>query len=163
MAYCTVANVKRLLTKLTTSDVSDTDTGVELERGDSVIDAILGTKFTVPFVQVNSEYPPIIIAIAEELGVYRTGRIIYTKHQSKKNEWIDGFKEAAMEKMDMLLSGTMALIDDDGTLITTTTNAFKVSPSDVDSSRIFGLDEYYDGMSKRYKDFKSYDNDNLET
>ena len=79
---------------------------------EAIVNAKLSTLYTVPV-----SGAPVLAVISTDITVYRILRRVFTQEQMNKSAWVDSYKEAD-ELLDKIASGEVALVLDDGTVVT---------------------------------------------
>lgn len=143
MSYCTVEQMLTTLPEVgSISTVTSAILGHYGGRAEAEINARLGNRYVVPF----TSCPPIITAIAIDLGLYYTlGRKPLVGSQSKSDPWFEKFKESR-EMLKELAAGTMALVDSAGQVISQRTDIAPAWSSTMNYKPTFyeGEPEYWD-------------------
>lgn len=144
MAYCTEAQVRDIISGVTVAKMGNTEVKNKIARADSIIDAYLASKFTVPF----SSTPPLIESISIDLSAYYVLRTLFTRDSVNKNNYINDFllkhlntKEKTGTLYD-ILNDDITLVDSSGTVIDTTSDL--IDSNIKDYVPIFNVDDAED-------------------
>jgi len=109
--YTTVARIRKVLPKLTSTVMVDADVASEIEKAEAIINSKIGNKYTVPF--VSGSVPPVIQGFAEDITAYLIMRTMYTQDSQNKTAWIDDFK-TAISNLNAIRDGKQVVLDSSG-------------------------------------------------
>ena len=113
--YTKVDCVRQQTNAIATQDLTDEQIEIFIFSAQSIIDAELGTYFSVPFSPEN--LPPIIETIACQLASSLVLRKLYTGEADNKSEHEEPLWTQAMDMLKKLKDGEMMLIDKNGNSI----------------------------------------------
>lgn len=116
MPYALSTTVLQLVPGITTGQSSTTDAlNAHIRRADDIINGKLARRYAVPF--TTTAVPPMVRTIAEDLVSGMLFRSLYTRDSQNKNDWTEDLMKAALERLDQIAEGEIALHDTAGTLI----------------------------------------------
>jgi len=88
-------------------------------RAESVIDAKLSRRYTVPVIPT----PPILTTLSCDLTIYRLmTRRLFSGEQQNRSDWPEKYKES-MELLEELADGNLQLVDSGGIVVQPTVGA----------------------------------------
>lgn len=113
MPYATITEVVNTLPQVgSISTITSLQIFTATVRADSVINAMLSRRYTVPI----TPSPPLLTTICCDLTLYRLMRRFFSGEQQNDSEWPDRYKEA-MELLEKLADGEIQLVDSGGTIV----------------------------------------------
>lgn len=119
-----------------------------INRADSVIDAKLASRYTVPL----SPIPEIIKTISTDLAIYEiVGKRMVTLVKDVENDWPSRFKEAN-DLLDKIATGEFTLVASGGTILSTLTTNL-VWSNTQNYTPTFNEDE----LTESYLDYDKYE------
>ena len=132
-SYSTTADVRILLSKVTSAILSDSNVEFFIERTDDYIDAKLYQLHYVPFTAT----PPIIKTISCHLAAFYALRTLYVQSRTTDNDaWMTSFKNYAMDLLNDIIKGNIILLDSSGSKITRKSGR-GIKSSTIDYDTIF--------------------------
>jgi phage gp36-like protein len=117
MAYCTVSQVRDVVSGVTSSEMSDTDIGYKIAYAESIINSYISWRYTIPFTTV----PPLITTICIDIAAYYVLRTLFTRDSVNRNDFIDDFILRHLDTKTKtgtlydIYNGDISLINSDGT------------------------------------------------
>lgn len=154
LSYTTVAQITQTVPAIgSATSILSADIAAEAGKIQAMIDGKLATRYSVPF----SPVPPIIEAIATDCSAYA----LLTKRMWASNRTIDekmvsGLK-SAFDFLDALASGSMALVNSAGTLVSGRTDRAQIDGSHMDFLPTFDEHHVYDQIQDEDKIEAIYD------
>lgn len=113
MPYATVPEVLNTLPQIgSVSVITSAQIFTATVRADSIINAKLSKRFTVPL----SPAPPILTTLCCDLSVYRLLVRFFSGEQQNDSDWPDRYKEA-MELLEEIANGGLQIVASDGAVI----------------------------------------------
>lgn len=109
--YVSIANVRKILLKVTVDVMGDADVTIKIEKAQAVIDSKIGNKYTVPFTTGN--VPPVIEVFAGDIAAYYIMRTMYTQDSQNKTAWVEDFK-IAISALNAIRDGKQVVLDSSG-------------------------------------------------
>ena len=134
MAYCTAAQVRELLPKVTTTALGNTAVEAMIARAEAYINGKLACRYTVPFTTV----PPLITTLATEIAAYFVMRTLFTQDSQNQSEWTVTFMEA-MKMLDDIVTGKCVIVNTSGAEVSF--SADPVSSNNQEYTPVFDVDE----------------------
>jgi phage gp36-like protein len=116
MAYCTATEVRDVLSGVTIAKMDDTAVENKISYAESMINAYLSSRYTVPFVST----PPLVKTICIDMSAYYVLRTLFTRDSVNKNKYIDEFLLKHLDTSEKtgtiydILNGLLPIIDDEG-------------------------------------------------
>lgn len=114
VSYTTVADIKKVVSRISSTNITSADIAFMAGRAESIINASIGQVYSLPITGVNV---PILQTIAEELGAHYVIRRFFVDQAKSKSDWVDELKTSAMDLLAKVVSGTMPLVTDSGNAV----------------------------------------------
>ena len=123
--------VNKLLTTLpmvgSVTSISSADLAAFIDDADATINAKLAKQYTVPV-----SGAPLLDSLAADIALARLlTRRVFTQEQANKSTWPDEYKKA-LDTLDDIASGKLALVTGSGTIIAATSNEGEVWSNTMD-------------------------------
>lgn len=112
MAYTTETKVKVLLTGVSSVNAQF------ITMAESVINAKLGGRYTVPFTTT----PPLIESIATGLAAYFCMQALFTADSQNSSAWVESVGKMWMDLLNAIADGITPLVDSTGAEISVKNN-----------------------------------------
>jgi len=145
MAYCSATAIYTALPKLPDTSTSAgystcaSVIALHIRRADGLIDGKCARRYSVPLDPV----PPFVRTIAEDIVCYFTMRSFYSQDAQNKSEYLEEFKDRALENLDAIMNGDIDLVDTSGSAIPVQTEEIvdMVSSNTQDYQPFFDVDD----------------------
>jgi phage gp36-like protein len=113
MAYCSNTAIYTALPKLPNTTTVTAVIDLHTRRTDGLINGKCARRYSVPFNPV----PPFIRTIAEDIVCYFIMRTYYSQDAQNKSEYLEEFKDKALEDLDAIMEGKIDLVDTSGSAV----------------------------------------------
>lgn len=119
MAYCSITAIYTTLPKLPDTNTSNGYSqcadviNLHIRRVDGLINGKCARRYSVPFNPV----PPYIRTLAEDIVCYYVMRTYYSQDAQNKSEYLEEFKDKALEDLDAIMKGDIDLVDTSGSAV----------------------------------------------
>ena len=148
MAYCSTTAIYTSLPKLpATNTASGYSTcadviSLHIRRADGLINGKCARRYSVPFTTV----PPYIRTLAEDIVSYYVMRSFYSQDAQNRSEYLEEFKDKALEDLDAIMNGDIDLVDTSGSAIPVQTTEVedRISSTTEDYQPFFDIDDSTD-------------------
>jgi len=138
MAYCTAAQVREILIRVTTASLSDVAVGLFIARADSFIDGKIASIYALPFTIT----PPLITTISTYLSAYGVAMALFTRDGQNTNDWVLQLRTDAYELLKDLIEGKLQLVSSSGALISKAVDNYYSNNKDYQP--VFDMDKDID-------------------
>jgi len=135
MAYSTAAKVRQMCTGVPAS--YDTTITAHIVRADSIINAKLSVRYSVPFATT----PPLIETISTMLASYFTMLAQFTGDSVNRSEWTLEYK-TALQMLNDIAEGVLPILTDAGVQLAL--NGDPVSSNNKDYTPVFDMGDIID-------------------
>ena len=138
MSYSTYTSIYTIVPGLAQTTTVQSLVGSHITRADSLIDAFVGKRYTLPFAKV----PPLVRSISEDIVTYYTYRSYYTADNLRKLDYFEELRGGAMDTLRMIAKGDIELFDTSGSSSIADTQL--VEGTHEDYTPIFDVDDPLD-------------------
>ena len=148
MAYCSTTAIYTALPKLPNTNTANNYSicadilSLHIRRADGLINGKCARRYSVPF----SPVPPYIRTIAEDIVCYYVMRSFYSQDAQNRSEYLEEFKDKALEDLDAIMNGDIDLVDTSGSAVPVQEDEVvdRVSSNTQDYQPFFDIDDPLD-------------------
>jgi len=139
--YCTATEVRDVVSGVLIAKMSDAEVVLKIGYAQSIINAYLSSKYTVPFTSV----PPLVKTICIDMSAYYVLRTLFTRDSINRSAYIDDFLLDHLDRKNKtgtiydILEGLVPLVDSDGAEVATSSDL--IDSNIKDYPPIFDVDD----------------------